>query len=368
MENMVSKSERSAGIDIYKILCMFFVIWFHFSDHGSVQITANDEITFNWLVLAGSRIFGGICNFTFILCTGYFLCTKKFNVERILKLWLQVWFYSVLCGMVAIALKMESFALSSILPMLLPFTLNQYLFFTNYLILILLSPVINLLIEKMDKKQHLCLLIFCFLITTYFPTFGIALDVNKFSYSFFFPYILAAYLKKYRPELKFKNSLYGWLGLFFLLLEILTIFIARSINVRLVKFGQSMQFDFFVWPMDKLPCVLTSVFLFIWFANLKIKYNKFIGFLSSSLFAVYLLHIGKLWKLFFRILFNNENTYNTNLMLPQMILCSVTIFFGAILIDKLRIYFFEKPVLFCLKKLKEKLINSDYNKNDISNV
>lgn len=47
MENLVSKLERSAGIDIYKILCMFFVIWFHFSDHGSVQITANDEVTFN---------------------------------------------------------------------------------------------------------------------------------------------------------------------------------------------------------------------------------------------------------------------------------------------------------------------------------
>lgn len=196
--------------------------------------------------------------------------------------------------MISIALKIEPLALSSVLPMLLPFTLNQYWFFTDYLILILLSPVINLLIEKMDKKQHLCLIIFCFLINTYFPTFGITLGVNKFSYTFFFLYILAAYLKKYRPDLKFKNSLYGWLGLFCFFLEIVTIFIARFINIRLVKFGQSMVFDFFIWPMDKLPCVLTSVFLFIWFSNLKIKYNKFIGFLSSSLFAVYLLHIGKL--------------------------------------------------------------------------
>lgn len=121
MENLVSKSERSAGIDIYKILCMFFVIWFHFSDHGSVQITANDEVTFNWLVLAVSRIFGGVCNSAFILCTGYFLSTKKFNAERILKLWLQVWFYSVLCGLISIALKIEPLALSSILTILLPY-------------------------------------------------------------------------------------------------------------------------------------------------------------------------------------------------------------------------------------------------------
>lgn len=361
MEKEVSKTERSAGIDIYKILCMFFVIWFHFSDHGSIQITANDEITFNWLVIAISRIFGGICNCTFVLCTGYFLCTKKFNAERIIKLWLEVWFYSVVCGIIAFALKIEPLTKKSILTMLMPFTFNQYWFFTDYLILILLSPVINLLIEKMDKQQHLCLVAFCFLINTYFPTMGISHGIRKFDYMFFFLYILAAFFRKYSSELKLKNSTYGWLGIACFILEIVSIFVVRYKNTMVEK---NSDFWIFIWGMEKLPCVLTSVFLFLWFSNLKIKYNKFIGFLSSSLFSVYLLHIGRLWKLFYRILFNNEHTYYTNYMFPQIILCSVTIFFSAILFDKVRIIIFEKPVIHLLKHIKEKLIKSNLCYNE----
>ncbi|MBQ7159118.1 MAG: acyltransferase [Treponema sp.] len=352
MENLVSKPERSAGIDIYKILCMFFVIWFHFSDHGSVQITANDEFTFNWLVLAVSRIFGGICNCTFVLSTGYFLCTKKFNAERIFKLWLEVCFYSVLCGTIAFAINNNTpppLSLNYFLIMLMPFSFNQYWFFTDYLVLILLSPVLNLLIEKTDKKQHLCLTVFCFLILSFLSSFKIS-HGGGINYTFIFLYLLAAYLRKYKPEQKFKNSLYGWIGLLCFLLEIASIFAVRYRNFKL---GKTTDFWIFIWGMEKVPCILTSVFLFIWFANLKVKYNKFIGFLSSSLFAVYLLHIGRLWELFFRILFNNEKTYYTNYMLPQLILCSVTIFFGAILLDKLRIKFFEKPIIFVLKKITE---------------
>lgn len=57
-------------------------------------------------------------------------------------------------------------------------------------------------------------------------------------------------------------------------------------------------------------------------------------------------------------------------MLPQILLCSTTIFFSAILIDKLRIYFFEKPVILGIKKLKEKFKNqnSDCNKNAAQNL
>ena len=124
--------------------------------------------------------------------------------------------------------------------------------------------------------------------------------------------------------------------------------------------NSELKISRFIWGMEQLPCVMTSITFFIWFSNLKIKYNSLIGFISSSLFSVYLLHIGSLWKLFFRILFNNEHTYYTKLMFPQMILCSVTIFIGAILIDKVRIYLIEKNVLKFYQKIKKKTdVNSD---------
>ena len=72
--------------------------------------------------------------------------------------------------------------------------------------------------------------------------------------------------------------------------------------------------------------------------------------LTPSLFAVYLLQIGRLWKLWFRILFDNGGTYGTKLMIPQLVICSAVIFASAILIDKIRMYAFERPLLALLRK------------------
>ncbi len=71
--------------------------------------------------------------------------------------------------------------------------------------------------------------------------------------------------------------------------------------------------------------------------------------------AFYLLQIGRLWKLWFRVLFDNGKTYGTNLMIPQILLCSAVIFASAILIDKIRIHAFERPLLALLKKCAARL-------------
>lgn len=338
---------RNAGIDLYKILCMFLVVSFHFSDHGSVQIAAGDELTLNWGVLAVSRVFGGICNCAFVLSTGYFLCEKKAGFARVARLWLQVLFYSVLCGTAAFLMGFEPFSVTLLVKMFLPLTFAEYWYFTDYVILVLASPLINLLLDKMDRNQHLFLVAFCFLIIVWFPAFGILYVPGKFNFCFFFLYIVAAYLRKYRPGDRLGAAVYGWLGGAFFFLEVLSIFAVRVYD-RIT--GDDRPFWSFVWGMDRFPCVMTSVFLFIFFSRLRLRGSRLAGSVASSLFAVYLLQIGRLWKLWFRVLFNNERTYGTNLMIPQILLCSAVIFMSAILIDKIRIHAFERPLLALLKK------------------
>ncbi len=350
-EALANNNERSAGIDIYKILAMFFVIWFHFSDHGTVQITTSDPLTFNWAILAISRVFGGICNCAFVLCTGYFLSTKKFNLERIVKLWLEVWFYSLFCGSLAFAFKLEPYSFESLIKIFLPFSFKEYWYFTYYLSLIVASPLINFVLAKLDKRQHLYLIIFLTLVTSYFPTIRSDLNSPRIGYIFLLLYIIAAYLRQYKPQQNLKNSLFGLLGLAAFLFEIATIFLVRSANLHL---GTNMDFWHYVWEMHKLPCVITSLLFFIYFANLKVKYNRLIAFITPSLFAVYLLHIGRLWKFFFQILYDNQETYHTHYMLWQLISCSITIFLSAILIDKLRIYLLEKPLFLLINKFRKR--------------
>ena len=61
--------KRNYGLDVYKILIMFLVIAFHFSDHGVTQLVADAPLNFSWFLLASSRIWGGVMQL--LLYIGY---------------------------------------------------------------------------------------------------------------------------------------------------------------------------------------------------------------------------------------------------------------------------------------------------------
>lgn len=77
---------RNYGLDLYKVLCMFMVVGFHYVDHGNTQLVRNMDITFNWNVLAFLKMFGAICNCAFMLNSGYFLYEKEFKIQNLIRL------------------------------------------------------------------------------------------------------------------------------------------------------------------------------------------------------------------------------------------------------------------------------------------
>ena len=66
--------------------------------------------------------------------------TRKAGFARVARLWLQVLFYSVLCGTAAFLMGLEPFSVTSLVRMPLPVTFSEYWYFTDYVILILASP------------------------------------------------------------------------------------------------------------------------------------------------------------------------------------------------------------------------------------
>lgn len=344
MDN-IKNQERNTGLDLFKILCMFFVIWFHYSDHGNIQLKPDDHITFNWCILAVSRIFGGICNCAFVLTTGYFLFEKKFNLEKIIKLYLQVWFYSVFCGVISYSIKTDVITIESIIKMLFPLTFNQYWYFSTYIILIIFSPYLNILINSIDKKQHILLIIMCGLFFSVLPTFKLFLWLGVKNIEIFvFLYIAGSYLKKYGVNVS--KLTFGILGIFGVFIEVISIFCVKF-------FLKADDMFYFVWGMEKMPCIFTSLALFMYFSKIRIKENRLFNFIMVSLFGVYLFHIGRLHTMWFQIIFDNSETYNTNLMIIQIIVCSMTIFISSILIDKIRIICFETPIMEFIDKIKK---------------
>lgn len=332
---------RIYGLDLYKILCMFFVLAFHFSFHGNVNVNCAQALTFNWAVLAVARIFGAICNCAFMLICGYFLYRKTFHVKTVFRLWLEVWFYSVVLGVICHVFGAEPLTVSGLAQMLLPFTYSQYWFFSTYIVIYLIFPLLNRCIGGLSQRQHQAAAVLGLILVPLFATFtGARWIVGTNSIALFIVlYFVGAYFSRYDVDIS-AGKLAAISACCFIL-EILSLF---GMRVVYALTGVN-DFAYFVWDQNKILPVMTGIALFLLFKQIRIRRTGLISFLAPSVFGVYLFHNGALKEFFFQHLFDNSASYDTRMLLPQMILEMCTLFAAGILFDKMRIYLFEKPVL-----------------------
>lgn len=339
---------RNSGLDLYKALCMLLVIAFHFTDHGNTELSCSQPLTFNWCLLSGTWMFGGICNCSFMLMSGFFLYGKKTKFKNLFRLWLQVFFYSVGAGIILYNLK--AISLKGLMLCFLPITINQYWYFSAYILIYLFFPFINKFVSSLSKKSLTSLLLlsfFCFSVFyTVFYTRWMEGAVHIIL--FLFMYIAGAYVRRFGVQPSFRKVLLiAPLAVF---LEFLSIFFMRGYYILT---GIDIVW-YLLYESEKVFPIITSVSLFLLFKQLKPCGGKLWHFLATSVFGVYLLHIGLLNSLFFKVVFDNSSTFYSSELLSQLVLAMVGLFCAGIIIDKLRILLFEKPLLVLLHPLLDK--------------
>lgn len=342
-------NNRNSGLDLFKSLCMLFVIAFHFTDHGNIELSCSQPLTFNWCLLSGTWMFGGICNCSFMLMSGFFLYGKKTKFRSLFKLWLQVFFYSVGSGIILYNLK--AISLKGLLLCFLPITINQYWYFSAYILIYLFFPFINKFVSCMSKKALMSLLMLSFLcFSVYYTIFYTRwMEGTVHILLFLFMYIAGAYVRKFSIQPKFRRVLLIAGGTVFL--EFLSTLFMRGYY----KLTGIDIVWYLVYESEKVFPVITSVLLFLLFKQLKPYGGKIWNFLSTSVFGVYLLHIGLLNSLFFKVIFDNSSTFYSSELLSQLVLAMISLFFIGIIVDKIRIILFEKPLLILLSPLLEKV-------------
>ena len=170
MSNKLNSRDRNVGLDLLKVVMMFLIVVFHFSDHGNIKITSQMPLTFNWMLLAIARIFGAIGNCVFMFISGYFLCKKNFRMKRLVVLWLQVLFFSVICRIITIACGIDTFDGKILIKTIFPVIFERYWYFSAYVIILIASPFINIILKKLTQKQHLWLCIILLTIFAVVPT------------------------------------------------------------------------------------------------------------------------------------------------------------------------------------------------------
>lgn len=342
----MNDQKREIGIDVLKILCMFLVIAFHYSDHGEIKLIADTPLTFNWLTLASARIWGGICNSVFMLTTGYFLSGKHgFNCSKLIKLYSQVLFYSIISGAIVLLFGYEQFSVSKIVKMVFPFTFNRYWYFSTYILIYLIHPFLNKMIETLKEKQLAVLCGLLLILFSIIPTIisNSWLHDNNNILIFIALYFVGAYIKRKNISWKKRNLLV--LSIVVMALEVLSLVILKKIAL---KTGDDSKITMMVWETEKIFPVLLGILLFVLFSKIMIRSNsitKVVQILSPSLFGIYLFHIGDLSVILFGKVFNNEAAYGSNLFILHMIAAMCSIFVIGIIVETVRKYLVEKLMM-----------------------
>lgn len=338
---------RQLGIELLRIICMLFIIVFHISDHGTILINDGMPITLNWMALALAHQGGAIGNCAFVIIGGYFLCKKEFDSRRIIKLWIQTLFYSVVCGLIAFTLGLWNVTAEHIRSMLLPITYNEYWFISSYVVLLLFTPFINVLLNNLNKIQHGTLVGLGLLIFNIIPsiTNRFWMDSGNHILLFITLYALGAYIRMYDVQ---GGRRYGVYAVVLIILGTLSIPALAWINHTL---GTKLDIFRFAFPTQRLPGSFTALCLFLACKDVSLPYGKLIRFFSASVFSVYLIHIGRLRIGIFKQLFDDAYVYTQWYFPLWMIGVTITIFIVCVLIDQLRIRFIERPMESSVKAL-----------------
>ena len=139
---------------------MLFIVAGHSVIHGinEISLTVNGMLAI--VLTQGSRIGVDL----FILITGYFSVGKEVTVKKIKKLYIQIITYSLIITIVMCVLGETS--VSSLIYALLSVVTSRYWFVTCYVMLILLSPALQIKIILADRGNRACqLLLSCGTIT-----------------------------------------------------------------------------------------------------------------------------------------------------------------------------------------------------------
>jgi hypothetical protein len=327
--------QRNSNLELLRIICMVLIVAHHYSFHG---FGALQHTHFNRYLLGVLVLWGKLGVDCFVLISGYFMADSKFTLKKFFKLEGQILFYSVLIFLVFSFAK-SSFPLERGVSCLFPILSGEYWFMTAFMLLMLLSPALNLLISKMTREFHRNLLIGMTLFGIILPLitrvnygFGSYMNAIWFAALYFY----AAYIKRY-VNIKNNNASKHFL------VAILSVVLLIATNIIMIRWGHIHHHDIesarnqIGFKLNSPLIVLTSIELFIGFIKLKQFYNQWINIVASASLGVYLIHDNNFVRPFlWKTLLKTPEMYSSNYLILHALASILGVYLVCSLIDLIR--------------------------------
>lgn len=325
--------QRLSNIELLRIISILMIVVHHVLVHGVYHVMNHTTLHFiDSFVIYGVNIF--------LLISGYFTIKPKWksviNLFWICSFWkLFHLFYETFVG------KMSHNLFEWVAkPLAVPFSAGGW-FIDIYILLLLLSPIINMALTRMNKKElRLTILLMTIFNIVYCWGLGREHNISGYSlYHFIYMYSLGFYLKSSSSNYK-----YPYLGV--IICSIITFVLSLTLGGRAFSYNSPFV-------------VMGAMCIFMAFNKITIQ-NNIINIAAQSVLSIYLLSDGGLfakntYQIYNDIAQNSTSISTASIKITGVVL-AVCLF--AILLDKIRIIIFQKGIYPCWEHISHK-----YHKN-----
>lgn len=337
------KSPRMANLELLRCVAMMMVVVLHFLGKGNLLPALEGQNMSAtgygaWLLEAFCIVAVNV----YMFISGYFLCTSSFKLSRLIGLWLQLWFYSVLFGLVGALtgiLAETAFDTHYLLTLVFPVSMGHYWFLTAYFFLYLLLPFVGRAVKQMTRQQlqvsvGLLLLTFCLLKSVVPMRFE--MDSRGYDCLWYLcVFLAAAYVRRFGVAFLEKRGRGIALYVGGCLLIFAGTMLLREIYLRTGSLG--LMLKLFLEYNHVLPFI-AAVGLFSAFAGLKVsgKFAAFVNRVAPYTLGVYLLHENIGFRYSWQKWFGSERVDSVASLLLCTLAAVIGVFICGILADMLR--------------------------------
>ena len=359
----IFQNKRNSSIELLKIIAMFMIVINHvtrslqppqfYSDAGYSILLSSTPQNIQEFILGLFCYFGPIGNSIFLISSVWFLlddnAIKKDKVKRLI---IDTWVISVvLCAVFSVfgpAIVPKSYILRSFFPII--FSNNWYV--TCYLLIYLVHPVLNVVVEKLEKKAFFTLTSGLFV--AYFIIAFISENFLFYSNLIFFlsSYLIVGYIKKYFNKYVSNVKWNQRITLFSICICILMHFVTMLFS----KHNSALSNRMLVWTSNNNPFTFFMAFSVFNIVRTMEWKSGLINSISSLTLLIYIIHENLYVKSILRP-FIWEKVYlsfgHSQLILID-ILYSILLFVGACMlamafkwINRKLVYKALSPVIDC---------------------
>lgn len=332
--------ERKSNIELLRILCIIFIISDHFTGQsGIATYDTTQHLIIYTISTCGSRIACAI----FVIISAWFGVEQKFNFCKVIKIWISTFFY-VICVTLMCALFFHiPYDEKTIIRAFFPISGGALWFVSYFMILMLISPFLNLIVNRLERNEYkLALILASIPIIMFLTVFNMVTNpLSNEMWGFIYIWFLTGYFKRFQP----KWITNKWLNFSFMLFGQLIICFIRALaqqndNVTIAAYMEMYRAMF--WT---LPPLIIAFCSFFFFNSIDIGSSKIINKMASTTLGIYVIHqTPGFYPYLWNGIFKTSQYVGTKWQVEYGIFVVFTVFIGCMMIDIVRQKLFQKTI------------------------